>query len=269
MDVVLNEVKYAQRVLHDGIMDANPRNTIRILARYFRQKEQMKKKEAAARIDEFMVKHCRNYNSVLFADYIEREVNAAMRIPLRDIDWVEVSQKELDTIGELKNVKLEKLVFTMLCFAKLYNATYPNNNSWVNTGIPDLYRAAKVTVKHRNDKFLYLNDIETNHLLGDVGLISFSSRNDNLNLRVNFIDPDAHDFRVDDFRDLGYAYMQLCGKGKFIKCARCGRLVKITSANDHSTKYCADCRKQSKRESHQRSYRNSRNSDRADYEFSP
>ena len=65
----------------------------------------------------------------------------------------------------------------MLCFAKLYNMLSDTNNGQVNTDIKEIYKTSRVNVKHRNDKFLYLNDLE------QLGLISFSNKNDNLNLK--------------------------------------------------------------------------------------
>ena len=127
----------------------------------------------------------------------------------------------------------------MLCYAKLYNKISDKNNGWVNTDIKELFRVARVSVKYRNDKFLYLNDLET------AGLISFSNKNDNLNLRVTFIDDDSETIlRVDDFRELGYEYLNHIGDGKFIRCKCCKMLVKKKSNNDRSTKYCNNCAKE-------------------------
>lgn len=57
-------------------------------------------------------------------------------------------------------MKYQKLLFTMLCYAKLYNLISENNNGWINADIKEIFRVARVSVKHRNDKFLYLNDLE-------------------------------------------------------------------------------------------------------------
>lgn len=57
-------------------------------------------------------------------------------------------------------MKYQKLLFTMLRYAKLYNLISENNNGWINADIKEIFRVARVSVKHRNDKFLYLNDLE-------------------------------------------------------------------------------------------------------------
>lgn len=263
MNVILNEVRECERILSTGNISCDHLNTIRLLSRYFRQCEGKSKKETTEEIYRFLSKNCPDLNLVLWGDVIEKEIGHSHKYPLRKIDCVWVSKKELASISKLCNLKLEKLVFTMLCFAKLYDATNPSNNGWVNTPIQELYKIARVSVKRRNDKYLYLNDIEGNHLLGDVGLISFSPRNDNTNLKVNFVDAGAHDFKIDDFRELGYEYMLLCELGRFKRCNGCGRLIRLTNRNDHSTKYCSECKRQIKRRQNREIYARSRNSGKA------
>ena len=122
----------------------------------------------------------------------------------------------------------------MLCYAKLYNTISENNNGWVNTDIQELYRVARVTVKYRKDKFLFLNDIER------TGLISFSNKNDNLNLKVNFLDMDSEPIlEISDFRELGYEYLNYIGDGRFIRCSECNRLIRKNGNNTH---YCTECK---------------------------
>lgn len=109
----------------------------------------------------------------------------------------------------------------MLCYAKLYNCISENNNGWINADIKEIFKVARVSVKYRNDKFLYLNDLER------TGLISFSNKNDNLNIKVNFVDMSGESvLDVNDFRELGYEYMKNIGNGDFIRCTNCNRIVK-------------------------------------------
>ncbi|MFR0987337.1 MAG: hypothetical protein ACLSFZ_13255 [Frisingicoccus sp.] len=146
--------------------------------------------------------------------------------------------KELVQIKTLNHLKYEKLVFVMLCHAKLYNTLFPDNHGWVNATIPEIYRAARVTVKYRKDKFLYLNDIEA------TGLISFSARNDNLNLRVNFIDMEGTPvFEISDFRELGYEYLNYYKEGKFARCTECQKLYARKTNNQKYCELCARAKK--------------------------
>lgn len=237
MSVVLNEVKEAERILKIGEVGNKPTSTLFLLGKYYRQKNNLDKTQTSKALDSFMRDNYKNYNPALWENIVEDISKKANKYPLREIDSIGITQGELDEISKLENIKYKKLVFTMLCFAKLYNTISENNNGWVNIGIPEIFRIARVTVKYKKDKFLYLNDIERS------GLISFSSKNDNLNLKINFVsdDLDKDVMSISDFRELGYEYLNYIGEGKFIRCSECGRLVRKKSKFDSSTKYCNEC----------------------------
>lgn len=235
MSVVLNETKQAEYIIKKGEVGTKPTSTLFLLGKYYRQKENLDKEQTANKLNEFMVTNYKNYNSALWEEVIEDISKKANKYPLREIDSIGITQSELDKIAELHNVKYEKLLFTMLCYAKLYNTISENNNGWVNTDIQELYRVSRVTVKYRKDKFLFLNDIEK------TGLISFSNKNDNLNLKINFFDMDCKSvLDINDFRELGYEYLNYIGEGKFIRCTECNRLIRKTG---NRQKYCNECYK--------------------------
>lgn len=236
MPVVLNEKKQAEYIIEKGEVGNKPTSTLFLLAKYYRQKENLNKEQTFNKLNEFMGKNYKNYNSATWEDIIEDISKKANKYPLREIDYIEITKSEIDMIRNVYDIKYEKLLFTMLCYAKLYNKISDKNNGWVNTDIKELFRVARVSVRYRNDKFLYLNDLET------VGLISFSNKNDNLNLRVTFInDSNERVLKVDDFRELGYEYLNYIGDGKFIRCDCCKRLSRKLSKN---MKYCNECSKE-------------------------
>ena len=235
MPVVLNEKKQAEYIIEKGEVGNKPTSTIFLLAKYYRQKENLNKEQTFNKLNEFMEKNYKNYNSATWEDIIEDISKKANKYPLREIDYIEITKSEIDTIRNVCNIKYEKLLFTMLCYAKLYNKISDKNNGWVNTDIKELFRVARVSVRYKNDKFLYLNDLET------ASLISFSNKNDNLNLRVAFVDNDSETvLKIDDFRELGYEYLNYIGDGKFIRCECCKKLIRKKS---NKQKYCTDCYK--------------------------
>lgn len=236
MPVVLNEKKQAEYIIEKGEVGNKPTSTLFLLAKYYRQKENLNKEQTFNKLNEFMESNYKNYNSATWEDIIEDISKKANKYPLREIDYIEISQSEIEIIRNICNIKYEKLLFAMLCYAKLYNKISDKNNGWVNTDIKELFRVARVTVRYRNDKFLYLNDLET------AGLISFSNKNDNLNLRVTFIDDNSEAvLKVDDFRELGYEYLNYIGDGKFIRCECCKRLFRTSSNNKIN---CNDCQRE-------------------------
>lgn len=238
MTIVLNEARQAEEILAKGDCGSKPAATLFLLAKYYFWKHELKPSEISARLQEFMISAVPDYNPALWENIIEDISKKAGKYPLREIDSVNVTKKELDTIRHLNNLKYEKLAFTMLCHAKLHNLISPDNHSWTNASIPEIYRTARVTVRHRADKFLYLNDLEAS------GLISFSNRNDNLNLHVNFTDTENTPFfYINDFRELGYEYMNYYKEGRFARCTLCSRLYPRKTNNQ---KYCSDCSKAQK-----------------------
>lgn len=237
MQVVLNEVKQAEYIIEKGEVGKKPSSTLFLLGKYYRWKENLDKEQTFIKLNDFMQQNCINYNSALWEDIIDDISKKANKYTLREIDFIGITQSELDKISKADDLKYEKLLFTMLCYAKLYNMISANNNCWINSDIKEIFRVSRVTVKHRNDKFLYLNDLK------QMGLISFSNKNDNLNIRVDFVDMDGGSvLDISDFRELGYEYLNYIGNGKFIRCSECKMLVKKNSKHDGSTKYCKKCK---------------------------
>ena len=236
MPVVLNEVKQAEHIIEKGEVGNKPTSTLFLLGKYYRVKENLDKEHTFNKLNEFMENNYKNYNSALWEDIIEDISKKANKYKLREIDSIGITQQELDEISEIGNLKYQKLLFTMLCYAKLYNLISENNNGWINADIKEIFKVARVSVKHRNDKFLYLNDLER------TGLISFSSKNDNLNIKVNFVDMGGESvLDVDDFRELGYEYLKYIGKGKFARCLECKQIIRKTN---NRILYCKKCYKE-------------------------
>ncbi len=244
MPVVLNEAKQAEEIIRTGEVGAKPSSTLFLLGKYYRQKMGLSKDATVTKLNEFMEQNYKNYNSVLWEEIIESISKKSIKYQLREINFVGITEYELSCIRQLKNIKYEKLIFTMLCHAKYYNFISENNNGWVNIDIPEIFRVSRVSVKYQNDKFLYLNEIEQNKILSGSGLISFSSKNDNLNIRINFVDMDGEPILyISDFRELGYEYLNYYNLKKFKRCENCNRLFALKSKNDGSSKYCLSCKK--------------------------
>lgn len=240
MPVVLNEIKQAEMILEKGEVGNKPTSTLFLLSKYYRQKLKLSEKKTSEKLNEFMNTNYKNYNPVLWENIIEDISRKGKKYELRNVESVGITQSELNRIKSAKTKNHKKILFTMLCFAKLYNITSPNNNNWVNADIKEIFKTARVIVKHREDKFLLLNDLESN------GYISFSSKNDNLNMKINFIDNiNESILYIIDFRELGYEYLNYIKDGNFTRCKICDRLIRKTSKN---IQYCAECKEVKKLE---------------------
>lgn len=245
MALILNEVNRAKDIIDNGEIGNKPSSTLFLLAKYYRKHLGYNQKDTINELNNFMKAHYPNYNYVLWENIIENISRNSLKYELRQINNIGITQKELDTIKLLNNIDHEKLVFTMLCYAKVYNTSNLNNNGWVNCSIPELFKVARVSVKYKNDKMYMLNAIKNNLLIKIKGenecdikqpLISFSRKNDNKNIKLNFIE-DSVDYVliIDDFRELGYEYLLYLGEN-YSRCENCGVLFKQNKKNTY--KYC-------------------------------
>jgi DNA-directed RNA polymerase subunit RPC12/RpoP len=232
--IILNEIEYAQNILKQNVIYDNIRTYINILTRYFIQKENLSKKDTYLKIDNFLKSHYKKYNYSKWQDYINKQIDLGKKYPLSEIDNIPITSNELEAIEKIKNLRLEKLAFTLLCLAKFSNLRNDKNSNWVNKSITDIFRMAHINVKS-DDKFLLIND------LLDKDLINYNKKIDNTNICVKFID-DQSDIvlRISDFRELGYEYLLYKGESYF-RCNECGILSKQNKLNNK--RYCNHCSK--------------------------
>lgn len=232
MNIILNEKKEAERIIKDGNFDMPAIAAINLIARYWHQVEGVRDQELHDRINEFMRQHMPNYNQISWHNAVAKQVARADQYKLCEIDCVSITEKELEVIGTLGGQRLERVAFTLLCLAKYYNARNPNNNNWCNQDAKVIFSLSctNVTISVQ-DQIL--------HELMKRGLIEFSNKVSNTNIRVLFIDDQSEQaMTVDDFRKLGYEY-EYWRTGGFYRCASCGILTK--KPKKYTRKYCPLC----------------------------
>ena len=238
--LIMNETQAAEKIISDKTVGkTKPMQDINLLARYFLTypNEDGKfptKKELTVTLQEYLKGQYDDYQSVKWQELIEKAIKRAKISPIIDLEYIPVTQKELDTIRSIGNKKLEKLAFTCLVVAKYYNLRSSSNNGYVNLDYSSLFKLARVTATTYEQPLL-LNDLK------QKGLVQRCKKVDNPNFRVLFID-DTSDIvmKVDDLRELGYTYLEYLGE-PFIRCAGCGVLMRKKVNN---MKYCKDCRGQ-------------------------
>lgn len=233
--IIVNEKQYAEERLEKNDIGENPYTTLVILSKYYYHKCGYRKKKIAALLFEFLQKTylTDSMNVSSWQDTIDKLASRAKNQQLYEIAGVRITNAEMEIIEDLEDEKLQRLLFTMLCIAKLNNIKNPNNNGWVNTDAKDIFEYARITCRaaKRDD---YIGQ------LWEMGLLEFPKRIDNLNVRVTFInDKDTNEAMfISDFRELGYEYLLHNGEN-YIRCAECGILVK---GNKNRTKrYCRNC----------------------------
>ena len=232
--IVLNEKKYAIECLETGRIGDKPFFTLSILAKYYYYCLEYKKSKINTLLNEFMQKYYAGYqlDRMSWQDTIDNIVKKVNKFTLLEIDGVSITKSEMQTIAGIKNPKLERVMFTILCLAKFGIARNPNNNGWVNEDSKEIFKMARVSCKAEQRELLIGE-------LRDMGLLEFPKRNDNLSMRVTFLDIDSpEEIFISDFRELGYEYLKYQGEN-FIRCAECGVLTRGSKKNNK--KYCKNC----------------------------
>lgn len=208
----------------------SPSETMTRLARYYYDSG-YKSRDVRIMLEEFLLR-CDPYaNVVKWQDTIDWCVKRGEKRPLLMIDPIAVTKGELARIQELDGVRLQRVMFTLLCLAKYGNAANPKNNGWVNQDTKDIFARADVKIT-RTLQALLFND------LWAAGYIAYNNIVDNLSVRVLICEEEGEEAaRIDDFRSLGNQYMMLIGE-KYMKCCVCGLTVRQMSPHQ---KYCKDC----------------------------
>jgi hypothetical protein len=198
MKLILNEKKILKDSLEKGYIDKDkPTNTIRLLTKHYFSID-MNIDQVKYSINDFFSKNYPGYNSVKWQDIIEKIVKGIYKTKdykLFDVEKVEVTNNELEIIKNINNIKLEKLAFVLLVYAKIYNKLNENDSNWVNAEHKHIFSDAKIAVKVKEQG-------EILHELFNIGLIETSKMVSCTNIKVNFIDKNSDvvitiiDFRV-------------------------------------------------------------------------
>lgn len=232
--IVLNEKEYAEECLKNKTIDDKPFYTLSILAKYYYYCFGYRKKKITELLIDFMEKAYPRYscNKAMWDDNIEKIAKNVGKYTLYEIDGVWITKAELETIENIKNKVLERLAFTLLCFAKLANIKNPNNTGWVNNDAKEIFTLARISCSVSN-RYERLGELH------QLSLLEFPKRIDNLSCRVTYINNDSEKVLfISDFRELGYEYLKYKGEN-FIRCRECGILIRNNKAG--TKKYCSKC----------------------------
>ncbi|SCX77603.1 hypothetical protein [Ruminococcus sp. YE282] len=233
--IVLNEKDYAIEHLESGDVGEKPFFTLSMIAKYYYHCLGYKKSKINKLLNEFMQKNYFGYQNdkLTWEETIDKIVRNVNRYELLELAGVSITESELEKIATLDNPEKERVMFTILCLAKLGQLRNPNSDGWVNESTKDIFKMARVSSK-RFDRELCIGE------LTDNGFLELPLRNANNSVRVTFIDNEGEQkLLVSDFRELGYEYLKYKG-GNFIRCAECGIL---TRGNKYGNKkYCNNCK---------------------------
>ncbi len=236
MKLVLNEKEVLDRALKDGIIEDKPTTTIKVLAKHYFGIGQSKK-QVISSIDNFMEQNYHRYVFSKWQETIKSIVNGTYRkksYEMLHINKINIYIKELETIRAIKNLRLEKLAFVLLVYAKLFNEIYGRERNWVNADLKDIFSDTKMAVG-KNEGALMVK------VLCDMDLVRPSKMVDSADVKVLFVKTQGNvAIEIRDFRDIIFYYLQYIGE-KIGNCEVCKRFIRLTS---NRQKYCKDCWKE-------------------------
>ena len=135
---------------------------------------------------------------------------------------------------KVQRKQIKRLAFTLLCLAKYWQIVVPSGDYWVNNRDNEIMAMANINTSIKRQSMMYWT-------LRECGMIQFSRKVDNTNVRVCFVEDGDAVMRVTDFRNLGYQYLKYHGEPYF-ECENCGLTTKINTPNKGcKQKYCRDC----------------------------
>lgn len=234
INMIMNEKVYAEQLLNDAKTELKPYFALAVLARYYYHNQGFRKKKIMQHLNLYLQSHYMldPGQLVKWQDTIEKLTINAKKYPLHEINGIGITVKEMETIGALSGAAMKRLAFTVLCLAKLGNLRNPKNNGWVNDPDRDIFKLANISC----------NALERQVKIGTLyrnGLLEFTKRNDDLSIRVTYIDDTTPEVMfIEDLRNLGYQYTNQI-QGGYVNCSECGRYIKKQPGRKKP--YCKDC----------------------------
>lgn len=233
MSIVLNECEWAENKIKEHSLGNKPMETLTRVARYYVD-QQYSKQAVRKLLDTFMLQCDPDISLAKWSNTLDSIAKNSDKYKPIKLQGVPISRSELESIHNLKSTMARRLAFTLLCVAKYWDAASPRNNHWVNTSDAELLKMANIVVSARRQSDLF-------RTLRDAGLIQFSKKVDNLNVRVLFCDDNEREMYIQDFRNLGFQYERHYG-GRFYECVNCGLVVKMPkNTRGAHPKYCKAC----------------------------
>ena len=252
--MILNEEKYARDVLTGQRDDVKSiKQKIDLIARYNHYVLHKNSDDSYSSIVSWLEKHHDIFSEQGYSKIISDCINKAAKRPFYRVDSIKITKKEMDIIASQDNLRHEKILFVLLCMAKLQKISCGFDNGLISYNITDVFKTARVSVPvdEREDIL---------HKLLKLDLIGLPFKNDTKCLFVKFIDELEEDIVLElseqDCGELAYAYLKYAGKGKVSRCSKCGKLIKQSkkfgdmckgcqdSTANMKTRWCVDCGKE-------------------------
>lgn len=231
--IVLNENDWARDAIENRSLGKHPYETLSRVARYYLD-DGYSKKETRRMLDQFILQCDPVASLPKWSSVTDFALDRAVKRPALCVDSIAITEPEMNVVDSLDGKQLRRLAFVLLCLAKYWDLVNAGGDHWVNNGDNEIMRMANVSTTVKRQSMMYAK-------LRDAGLIQFSKKIDNTNVRVCFIQDGKTVLEVSDYRNLGYQYLKYHG-GPFYVCENCGITVRGGEAGrGRKLRYCKQC----------------------------
>lgn len=254
-----NELEVARNLYENGLQNMNSiGNELRLVAIYIRRVLDLKPKQLREQMYGYAEKYIIGYKREKYYPIINRAINNATKKGscLISIESIPILQNELDYINSVEiesehEYECRKLMFTILTKMKLNKEIFNIRNTDEDKSCSGKYfkggqrkynelkRQAKIPDKIKLNEELF-HDLYKSELVEPKynGLIEFKFIDE-----INKLDESKEIISINQFDDIGWYYDEYMGDVKIKRCEVCGKLIKIKSKHDGSSKYCDVCSK--------------------------
>jgi hypothetical protein len=241
MKIILNEQEILDMALTNKKIHKKPMVTIRVLAKHYFSVGQ-KKKQVYDSINCFLKENMYLYAEAKWQKKLEKvisDINKSKKFDLFVVDKILIFKDEVIKIKSINNLRLEKLAFTLLIYAKIFNIMNENESNWVNSPLKDIFSDTKMTAKKVDQDIMI-------HNLRNLELVKTSKKIDCTNINVLFSSNSGDiAFEITDMRDFVLNYERYFNSSKFGYCSNCNRIIRLKS---NKQKYCNNCKKELRKE---------------------
>ena len=229
VEIVMNERAWCEDAL-ENLNTKTMHVAVSRLARYY-YSIGCRRPDVVRKLEDYLIRCDKHVGLAKWQDYIERCVDNMDKRPLVDVEYIPITQKEIDIIEKNHGISERKVLFCLLCLAKYLTEIDERNHYWCRFGIKDIFALANVNINTKR-RGMMLSKFR------DEGLITFSKIVDNTNMHIEYADETGEPvMKITDARNLGYQYMAMRYDG-YIRCRACGLVVKRTGP---AQKYCPEC----------------------------
>ena len=238
-NVIFSEKKNIEKIMLSGeISQDNVVHVISSMAKYNYRVNNINDKDNYNAIVWWLNRNYKYYVETELNSIILNKIHAAHNYELLESDDLVIYKSEMDMIQSADNIREEKVLFVLLCIAKLQKNIFKYNNGKYKFPLTNIFKLARVHIKS-TDRGIFMNKLLTEKFINPPFKVDDEHR------YVNFMSDGIDDEIVltineQDFEELAYVYENYKNNGiGFTRCQKCNKLIK--QGKTRPRKYCKDC----------------------------